>query len=112
MTRFAASIVAAWIDPRVVVITISDFVTVPDPLGSDAAHYLFIDDHVGSNAPLEKLIEHYDTYAAFLRPEAATHFVAVTDDESDISAGEFDTQMGASLGGRPRSEEHTSELQS
>lgn len=95
MNDFAARILAEGIDPRVVVITSSEYVRVPDPLGSDATHFRFIDDHVGSNAPLEKLIEHYAAYADFLRPEAVTHFVAVTDDESDLPADGFDSTMSA-----------------
>lgn len=100
MNRFAAGVIAAGIDPHVVVITSSAFVTVPPPLGTDPTHYLFIDEHVGSNAPLEMLLAQFSRYAGFLRPDAVLHFVAVTDDESDVSASMFDAAIRSSLGGR------------
>lgn len=100
MNSFAREILEAGIDPRVVVITDHEYVTVPPPLGGDAEHYRFVDQHVGSNAPLERLISEYEQYEDFLRPEAVLHIVAVTDDESDISELEFDAGMRALLGGR------------
>jgi hypothetical protein len=100
MNRFAADILDAGIDPRVVVITDSDYVTVPPPLGTDPEHYRFIDEHVGSHEPLEALVTLFPRYGDFLRPEAGLHFVAVTDDESDMRADEFDATIRGALGGR------------
>ena len=98
MNRFATDILAAGIDPHVVVITDPDYVTVPPPLGTDPEHYRFVDRGVSSNAPLERLLSEWDRYADFLRPDAVTHFVAVTDDESDLNAAAFDAEMTARLG--------------
>jgi len=98
MNEFASDILAAGIDPHVVVITDHDYITVPPPLGTDPEHYLFVDRHVGSNEPLERLIDQWDRYGHFLREDAVTHIVAVTDDESDMSDGEFDVRMTGLLG--------------
>jgi len=100
MNRFAAAVLGAGIDPRVVMITEADFIVVPDPLGSDAEHYRFVERDVGSSAPLSRLLSEFPRYADFLRPDAVLHFVAVTDDESNLSAAEFDAQMDALLEGR------------
>ena len=98
LNRFAMDILEGGIDPHVVVITDPDYVTVPPPLGIDAEHYRFVDRHVSSNAPLERLLSEWGRYADFLRADAVTHFVAVTDDESDLSAAAFDAQMTMRLG--------------
>lgn len=98
MNRFAADILAGGIDPHVVVITDSDFVTVPPPLGSDPAHYRFIERSVGSHAPLQAILDEWDSFADFLREDAVVHFVAVTDDESSVSAASFDAEVSARLG--------------
>jgi len=98
MNRFATDILVGGIDPHVVVITNPDYVTVPPPLGGDPEHYRFVDQGVGSHAPLLRLLSEWARYSDFLRPDAVTHFVAVTDDESDISAAEFDAQITMLLG--------------
>jgi hypothetical protein len=102
MNRFAAAISASGIDYHVIVITDPSFVTVPPPLGTDPARYLFINQGVGSNAALQTLIAQYPAYMHFLgRPggiPAITHFVVVTDDESDLDAGSFQTMMEGLLG--------------
>lgn len=96
---FVASLSNAGIDDyRVVMVTQKGFLDVPDPLGSDSARFLFIDERVNSNEPLQDLLARFDDYRGFLRPDAVTHFVVVTDDESDLSASQFLSQMGARLG--------------
>jgi hypothetical protein len=98
MNNFAASISGSGIDYHVVVITDPSFVTVPPPLGTDPMRYLFVNHPVGSNEPLQALISTYPMYQMFLRPMAVTHFVIVTDDESDLAAGAFQTMMEGLLG--------------
>ncbi len=98
MNRFASDVLGAGIDPHVVVITSPSYVTVPPPLGDDVEHYRFVECNVGSHAPLEKLVEQFPMYADFLRADAVTHIVAVTDDESNMDASEFDSRMTALLG--------------
>ena len=89
MNAFAASIAASGLDYRVVVISTKSFVNVPDPLGSDATHFLFVEEDVGSDEPLDALIERFGDYSSFLRPNAITHLVAVTDDEARKEGGFF-----------------------
>ncbi len=99
MNRFAQQIVGAGLsDYRVVVVSTRRFVNVPDPLGSDNTHFLHIEQNVGSDAPLEQLLNRLPDYKAFLIPDAVTHFVAVTDDESDLTGANFVTQMTTQLG--------------
>jgi hypothetical protein len=96
LNKFVQSIVAAGLsDYRVVVITESEFVDVPEPLASDTEHFRFIEEEVGSNDQHEILLNLYTRYADFLLKGAVTHFVVVTDDESDMSAQSFVTQMTA-----------------
>lgn len=100
MNRFVESIVNTGLeDYRVVVVSQKKFVTVPDPLGSDSQHFLFVEEKVGSNEPLEALLSRFDDFSGFLLPGAITHYVVVTDDESDITATEFISDMGRELNG-------------
>jgi hypothetical protein len=102
LNQFVESIVQAGLsDYRVVVMTEQGFVSVPEPLGSDTAHYRFVDEEVGSEEPLSDLLGRYGDYADFLLPGATTHFVVVTDDESEIPASEFVASMQGELGAAP-----------
>jgi len=98
LNRFSSDITASGVDHRVVVITDPDYVTVPPPLGSDPARYRFVSRDVSSNAPLERLLSEWPRYGDFLRPEAVTHFVVVSDDNSDLSGSSFESQMRSRLG--------------
>ena len=82
-------------------------VCIPPPLSSvdscpdeDGPRYRHVKTHVDSFNALEQLVEHYDVYSDFLRPEAAVHMVVVSDDESDMSANNFLTAL-RSLGHQP-----------
>jgi hypothetical protein len=100
MNRFVEAIAEAGLeDYRVVVVSERDFVDVPDPLGSDREHFLFLEEEVSSNEPLEDLLSRFDDFQGFLLEGAVTHYVVVTDDESDIAASEFISQMTRELGG-------------
>jgi hypothetical protein len=61
-------------------------VTSPDPLANtplaNDPRYKFIDTRVDSNNPLDIAVSSFPMYSSFLRADAATHFVFVTDDES------------------------------
>lgn len=99
LNRFAAAIEASGImDYRVVVLTAAEFVSVPPPLGTDPEHYLFIEENVQSNDGFTAPIRAFPMYSGFLRPDAVTHFVIVTDDESSMSWGEAQPQLRALLG--------------
>ncbi len=77
----------------------------PEPLRSDTAHLRFIEEDVGSDEPLDDLLERFVDYSDFLRPKAVTHIIAVTDDEARHQGGDASTtaswfrqQMEAKLG--------------
>lgn len=95
INQFVMDATARSYDVRLVMITKEDIV--PDPLGSDASRYLFVPRAVRSREPLEALVASLPDWRPFLRPAAALHFVAVTDDESSLPAEEFRSQMDAAL---------------
>lgn len=89
MNAFAEDIAASGVDYHVVIITNRDHVEVPPPLGG-SDRLLEIDQDVDSHDALELVIQTYPQWHAFLRPDAIKHFVAVSDDESDMSQAEFE----------------------
>lgn len=98
INRFVMDIEAASIDVHVVMISAMEFVNVPGPLGTDPARFLYVEEDVQSNDGLSAPVARFDAYRDFLRADALTHFVIVTDDESDMSASAFQTQMTSLLG--------------
>jgi hypothetical protein len=80
-------------DYHVILIGDAGEMSVPPPLGG-GPNFMHIDDSVGSDEALEKLLFHYPTYKDFLRPGAVRHFVAVTDDESDLDWDDFVSALG------------------
>jgi len=96
ISRFASQITEAGIDMHVVIVTESDLAQ-GTALEGDP-RYKFVDADVGSHNSLEVLLDDLPSYRDRLRPEAQTHFVAVTDDESDLSAASFQSSMEAALG--------------
>jgi len=98
MNSFAATISGSGLDYRVVVISARSYVNVPDPLGSDTEHFLFVNHAVLSHAPLTDLLGKFNAYKEFLRPDAVTHIVGVTDDESSLGWGDFQDSMEEKLG--------------
>lgn len=99
LNGFSQQIVDAGLaDYRVVVVSERSFVNVPDPLGSDATHFLHVEQRVGSQAPLQALLDRFADYHDFLIADALTHFVAVTDDNSNLSGQDWQAQMTSALG--------------
>ncbi|HHH30016.1 MAG TPA: VWA domain-containing protein [Polyangiaceae bacterium] len=96
MQRFAEAIGGVGLDWHVVMISTRDFVTVPEPLASDA-RYRLIDRAVSSNEPLRALLDEFPRYQDFLRRSALVHFVAVTDDNSSLEWESFQTDMRRNL---------------
>jgi hypothetical protein len=97
ITAFASSIGAAGIDHHVVMLAMGD-VAASTPLGADTSHYLFVPALVDSHNALQLLLDQYSAYQPFLRPNAALHFIVVTDDESFVLAEDFKTQMEQTAG--------------
>ncbi len=84
-------------DLRVVMITGSD-PAANTPVASDKNRYLFIKSGVDSSALFTVALAQFPKYKDFLRPNAATQFVMITDDEDAIDPGVFRTQMEQLLG--------------
>lgn len=99
IASFADAIGGAGLDHHVVMVA-KDNVAAGTALAADALHYQHVSSNVGSHDALQKLLETYQEYSAFLRPSAALHFVIVTDDESRMTATEFRAQM-EQLAGKP-----------
>jgi hypothetical protein len=96
LNDFATYIAAQKIDYRVVLIGAED-ICIPPPLGgpdcTNSSQYLHIKEKVGSHDGLQKVLEMYPQYQSFLRADATKNFVAVTDDNSDLDEGDFNTQL-------------------
>ena len=117
ITQFANDITMSGLDIHIVMMTTSAGIPVicpptpPDPAAGTALagdpRYMFINSMVDSNNALTIAKDNFPQYQSFLRPDAALHFVIVTDDESNYPgatavdrAAQFLTDMVA-LAGRP-----------
>lgn len=92
LNTFSADITASGIDHHVIVIGDSDDISVPPPLGG-SSRFLHVDDHVDSDEALQMVLDHYPDYQSFLRPTSTKHIVAVSDDNSGLSANAFTTAL-------------------
>ena len=100
---FAAFIAETGLDYRIVVIGAqheerpqSYDICVPPPLSSedicpdvDSERYRHVRRHVHSTEPLVVMLQAFEDYADFIRPNAVPHIINVTDDNSEISAEAF-----------------------
>ncbi len=107
MNSFSIQIDAAQVDARIILLSdysflISPGVCIDPPLGSGGCptmdsnppDFLHVPDSgIGSSDALVRLIELYPGYSPLLRPNALTHVVVVTDDNSSLSAAEFSDQF-------------------
>jgi len=93
LNDFSNFIAASGIDYHVVLIADAGAMTVPPPLGG-SAEFMHVNQVVGSTDALEVVYNSYASFSSFLRPNASTHFVVVTDDESDWSQGQFESMIG------------------
>lgn len=80
-------------DTRVVMITGND-----PAAGGAGDNYRFIKSEVDSQVLFETALARFPEYQDFLRSDAATQFVMVTDDEDKLAPEEFKQQMEALLG--------------
>ncbi|MDC0723280.1 vWA domain-containing protein [Nannocystis bainbridge] len=101
MNQFSAKIIASGIDVHVIVVS-DNSICVGAPLGSGNCPadskpptYTRINQGVGSNNALQLAVNTYPQYKDKLRPDAATHVVVVTDDNSNMDANTFDAQFKA-----------------
>lgn len=94
INRFSNVINSSGTDHRVVMISSTARITVPPPLGG-SDHFLAINQQVNSHGALDLIVNTYPMWQSFLRANSIKHFVVVTDDESDMTAGEFRTALAA-----------------
>lgn len=109
MNSFSIQIEAANVDPHIVLLAeypflISPGICIDPPLGSggcpdsDSNPPKFIhvpDSDIASSDALQRIIALYPNYAPFLRPNAVTHVVVVSDDNSQLAAQDFSDQFAA-----------------
>lgn len=92
LNAFSQAITDSGVDHRVIMITNTSHVQVPPPLGG-SERYLAVNQDIDSNNALEQILATYPQWRDFLRPGSVKHFIAVTDDESDMDAGDFDAAV-------------------
>ncbi len=103
LNTFASIMQASGIDYRVIMIarrgTSTLQVCVPPPLGgpscADGPRFRHVDQQVESTDGLRLVLSTYPRWRDFVRPQALKYFVAVTDDDSDLSAADFDRMIRA-----------------
>lgn len=103
LNAFASILAATGLDYRVVMVarrgTASLQVCVPPPLGgpscADTARFRHIDQQVESTDGLRLVMSTLPRWRDFLRLQSFKYFVAVTDDESDLPAADFDRMIRA-----------------
>ncbi len=107
LNGFSQQIVDSGIDVHVVLISSypddGNGICIDPPLGiggcpeidNNPPTFLHIDQNVGSNDALEEALEYEPQWRVARRQDASLHFVVVSDDESDITALEFDTALKA-----------------
>jgi hypothetical protein len=94
MNAFASAIAASGVDYHVIVIADTGHINVPPPLGG-SPQLLQVNFSIDSHNALQKTVELYPMYQAFLRPLSVKHVVVVSDDESDWSQAMFESKVAA-----------------
>lgn len=94
LNAFSQAITDSGVDHHVIMITNTSHVAVPPPLGG-SDRYLAVNQDIDSNNALEQILATYEQWREFLRPGSVKHFIAVTDDESDMDADDFEAAVNA-----------------
>jgi hypothetical protein len=107
LNGFSQQIIESGVDARVVLISSypgnGHGICIDPPLGSGGCPgmddnpplFTHIDERVASRNGLTLLIDHHQTWAPVLRPNASLHLMMVTDDDANIDAITFDTDFKA-----------------
>lgn len=104
MVDFVNAIVGSGIDAHVVLISAdssgSNGICVPFPVGSGSCpndenlpSYRHVVQEVGSSNALQLILNTYPQWQASLRPQATKTIAVVSDDDSDMSAATFTSQL-------------------
>lgn len=99
MNAMVTTIVNSGIDAHVIMIS-DTAICVPASLGSgncpddeSLPNYRHVNQTVNSTDALEKILSTYDQYKDSLRPGALKTIVVVSDDDSNLSAADFQSQL-------------------
>lgn len=87
MEIFWDGLSSADIDAHVIFVTQEGFAPTPPPAFS--GRFYPVGERVNSHDGLNKLLSQFHTYRSFLRPDAITHFVGITDDDANFGEGEI-----------------------
>jgi hypothetical protein len=98
LDAFATYIAGAGIDFHLVVVSDMGFVTPSTRFMTEPERFRWVNWDVDSSKVFESALGQFPMYSAFLRADATTHMVGVTDDEDDISSGSFIPMMTALIG--------------
>ncbi len=107
MNSFSIQIEAANVDARIILLAeyppiFGPGICIDPPLGSGGCptadsnppKFLHVpDSNIASSNSLLRLVDLYPAYAPFLRDDALTHIVVVSDDDSALSAADFSSQF-------------------
>ena len=96
MHLFWEAILEADVDSRVIFVVQRGFA--PSAPAAFSGRYLEVGERVGSTDGMLKLLSQFPTYSRFLRPDAITHFIGITDDDSNLPAEDFVLTMRDLLG--------------
>ncbi|MEJ7735487.1 MAG: hypothetical protein WKG00_40660 [Polyangiaceae bacterium] len=103
LNQFATIITNSGIDVHVILIA-DGSVCIPAPLGAGACNgppdenlpgYRHVQQTVNSNDGLQVILDTYPQWSASLRPDATRTVAIVSDDNSDLSASDFVSQLVA-----------------
>ncbi|MFO0758709.1 MAG: hypothetical protein U0359_19610 [Byssovorax sp.] len=100
LNDFATIITSSGIDVHVILLADSS-ICIPAPLGSGACNggdeklpaFRHVMETINSTDALQKFIATYPQWKDSLRPDASKTFAVVSDDNSDLSAGDFTSQL-------------------
>lgn len=107
LNAFSQQIIDSGIDVHVVLMSSypgeGNGICIDPPLGiggcpntdTNFPTFVHLPQQISSNDALEQIIDQQPDWSPSLRPEAPLHFMIVTDDESDLNANDFDTQLKA-----------------
>jgi hypothetical protein len=97
ISNFFNTIESSGADVHIVSMTIANLAA-GTPLENNADKHLFVAENVQSKLCYESALARFDDYQSFLRADASTHIIIVSDDNDLTSGPEFVKQMEAKLG--------------
>jgi hypothetical protein len=97
LANFMTTIEGSGADAHIVTITLAN-PAIGTPLENAPDRHRFVLANVFSKLVYSAVLDNFFQYEDFLRPDAVTHVIAVTDDQDLMSGADFVTQMKSKLG--------------